>query len=130
MPGIPDYLEPYFPKVGMSVGQWRTDVLIPFIMEREGHICWVEGCYQNADDVHEGIITRGDVQGLKLPYRVLAHSPVNCIALCKAHHKYAPEREVVYHWMCETYGKELVDWWFLTIPFKINPIGCLMRGKK
>jgi len=119
---IPDWMQEYFPESG-SVPQWRTNVLIPFILERDG-VCWVEDCWVSASDVHEGVVTRGDVQGWsgkKKNLRIIIHNPINTIALCKEHHKYAPSRLEVLTWMVKEYGLWVLDW-FEELPFTYSPI--------
>lgn len=104
-----------------SITQWRMKVLIPFVMEREGFMCWVDACYINASDVHEGVVTRGMVQGWPIKQRLLAHNPLNCVALCKLHHKIAPSKQEVLDWMIQEYGKDLILWYFRGLPFKQFP---------
>ena len=126
---IPDYLKPYFPKPGQSLPKWRTNVLIPRVIERENGVCWVEDCWHNISDVHEGIITRGDVQGWANKYRILIHNPVNCIGLCKDCHRFYPERRDVLLWMVNEYGLWVLDW-YEKLPFKHNPISGLIEEAK
>ena len=116
---IPDWLQEYFPESG-SVPQWRTNVLTPFILERDD-VCWVEDCWLRPSDIHEGVVSRADVQGWKLKFRVMIHVPINCIALCKEHHKYAPDRKDVLLWSVKEYGAWVLDW-FEGLPFKHSPI--------
>lgn len=97
-------------------------------MERENYTCW--NCYKTAVDVHEGVVSRGMVQGWPIKQRLLVHSPLNTIALCKDCHKYTPDRKVVFDWMIQEYGKELVLWYFENLPFKVNPIEYLLKGIK
>jgi len=122
---VPDWMREFFPKAGTSLPKWRTDVLIPHVLEREG-VCWVEDCWKNPSDVHEGVVTRGDVQGWANKYRVQVHVPINCIALCKECHKYAPSRKEVILWAIEYYGLWVLDW-FEALPFTVNPIRGLIE---
>lgn len=124
---IPDWMEEFFPVKG-SVPQWRKNVLIPLVLERDG-VCWVEDCFLYPSDVHEGIVTRGDVQGWKGPkkkLRIVIHNPINCIALCKEHHKYAPSRKDVLIWSVKEYGLWVLDW-FEELPFKVHPIRGILQ---
>lgn len=115
---IPEWMQEYFPTKG-SVPQWRKNVLIPFVLERDT-VCWVEGCFKNVSDVHEGVVSRGDVQGWKLKNRVVIQVPINAIGLCRECHKYAPSRRDVLQWAIREYGEWVLDW-FEALPFKIYP---------
>ena len=120
---IPGWMQEYFPVKG-TVSQWRKNVLVPFVLEREDGICWVEDCWVRASDIHEGIVTRGDVQGWngkKKKLRIVIQCPINCVALCRGHHKYAPERKEILTWMTKEYGPWVIDW-FEALPFKVLPI--------
>lgn len=103
----------------------RCDV-VQIVLEREGSVCWVADCMCQACDVHEAIVTRGDVQGWKPAKRreVIFH-PFNCIALCKIHHNTADEPKAadVFDWMCGYYGRAEVTEWFaeLARQFKVVP---------
>lgn len=126
---VPRWLREFFPSASTSLPQWRTDVLIPHIIERD-RVCWVEGCWKNISDVHEGVLTRGDVQGWPNKYRVCVHVPINCIGLCKDDHKYAPDRRSVLLWMVNEYGMWVLDW-FEKLPFTVNPImGIIQEVRK
>ena len=109
---------------------WRNLVLRPFIFEREGGVCWVDGCYYTATDIHEAILSRQDVRGWKLKYRVLIHTPFNCIAVCKEHHKWIPRKEEVFEWMVNEYGIQVIEW-FNSLPFRgRNPVQGLIDGRE
>ena len=102
----------------------RAD-LIPIIVERDG-LCWVADCPNRIKDVHEAIVTRGDVQGWKPSKRreIIFH-PYNCIGLCDLHHNTENEPKAidVFNWMCGYYGREVVTVWFreLARQFKVVP---------
>lgn len=105
---------------------WRTNILIPYIFEREQYKCWVSGCYYKVSDCHESLITRGDVQGWQpQERRILIFHPVNCIGLCKAHHstELEPSKPEVFEWMCWYYGDEFVIDWLreISLEFKVVP---------
>jgi len=117
---IPDWLEEYFPKPGASikgVESWRNTVLRPFVFQREAGVCWVEECFFTATDLHEAIISRQDVRGWDTRRKVLIHTPFNCIAICKEHHKWIPGKEEVLKWMVNEYGLSVLEW-FDSLPFK------------
>jgi hypothetical protein len=121
---VPGWLQEYFPKSGTSLPQWRTNVLIPHVIEREG-VCWNKDCWKNVSDVHEGVVTRGDVQGWPNKYRVCVHVPINCVGLCKDCHKFSPSRKDVLLWAVDEYGLWVLDW-FEELPFKHSPIAGLI----
>jgi len=113
------------PKAGFAIS-WRTNILIPYILEREKYKCWVSGCYHKASDCHESLITRGDVQGWKpRARRILIFHSANCIGLCKKHHntELEPTKKEVFDWMIEYYGEEYVIDWLreISLEFKVIP---------
>lgn len=120
-----DWLQAYFPKEGYSikgVDSWRNTALRPFVFDRERWTCWVNGCYYTATDLHEAIISRQDVRGWSSKRKVLIHTPYNCIAVCKEHHRLIPDKEEVFKWMVDEYGFDVVEW-FDSLPFKgRNPV--------
>lgn len=111
------------PQLGFTL-QWRNRILVPYIHAREQYKC--KTCYRNSEHVHEGIITRGDVQGWKPKRRrVLIFHPANTVALCHIHHNTAlePSRLQVFDWSIDYYGKDFVYGWLESIAkeFKILP---------
>lgn len=114
----------YFPKIGdtwKGCDSWRSAILLPYIGLREWERCWVEYCTEKILTPHEGIVTRGDVQGwMPREKRVLIFTPYNCIALCHKHHntESEPKPTEVFEWMCQVYGKQNVIDWVLSLPFR------------
>lgn len=101
----------------------RSDLIIQ-VIEREQGKCWVKDCPNRARDVHEAIVTRGDVQGWKLAKRSEIFHPYNCIALCAQHHNtdLEPKSDVVYRWMVDRYGDGVRVWFEnLAKEFKVVP---------
>jgi len=70
-------------------------------------------------DMHEGIVSRRDVQGWKYPKNLLIMNEINCIPL---HHTCnidrPPSRQQVWDSQVEFYGKELVELWCYDLPWK------------
>lgn len=130
---IDEWLLSYFPTTRDKISgaeSWRNTVLRPFVFDREGFVCWVDGCYYTATDLHEAIISRQDVRGWDRKRKVLIHTPYNCIAICKEHHKNIPRKEDVFERMVNEYGISVVEW-FDSLPFKgRNPVQGLIDKRK
>lgn len=72
-------------------------------------------------DMHEGIVSRGDVQGWKRNKRHLIMVEVNCIPLhhdCNINHP--PSRQAVWDYQVEYYGDAVRDWYY-GLPWKAGP---------
>jgi len=118
------------PKTGTSINEWRSKVLIPYVVERENFVCWKPECYNRASDVHEALYSRNDVRGWDWNRKVLIHTPYNCIALCRDCHKNSiPDKEDVLDWMLDEYGIVVLDW-CEGLPFVINPLATLLERKR
>lgn len=73
--------------------------------------------------IHEGIVTRGDVQGWPKPRRLLIFHEYNCFVLCMDCHKNWGEvfpREKAWELSCERYGEQAVREWYENLPWKIG----------
>lgn len=113
----PPDLAHLFPVEGANLGAHRLKVKL-----------YLLGLGLGATDshLHEGMISRGEVQGWPKPRRVLIMTPINCVLISADENlglsgKYPPAREEVYTEKCAFYGKELVDRWLWSLPFKVPP---------
>lgn len=95
-------------------------------------ICLACGGQFTLFDVHHAICSRRDVQGCTwgrgTPYSnqvarlLLITNAMNCLPL---HHSCntdrPPSREAAWQYQMEFYGRELLERWYLSLPFKIGP---------
>lgn len=72
-------------------------------------------------ELHEGIVTRRDVQGWRYPEKAYIFSEYNCIWLRQECHINPPSRERVWEIQCARYGEKAVRGWYESLPFKSTP---------
>jgi len=110
-----------FPPPGRAV-QAQRDIMLPYVYERDGK-CFLAGC-PGFDPCtgHEGVVTRGDVQGWPKSERCLIHVFYNTVFLCSKHHntELEPSRLYIAKWMIARYGNDWIRW-LETLPFKQRP---------
>ena len=70
-------------------------------------------------DVHEGIVTRGDVQSWPESWKFLVFNIYNCSAVHRACHRHG-ERDFYWIIKCKMFGKEMMHKWYDNLPFKIE----------
>lgn len=110
----------------IDICNWRNDLTYHLTWEVREPKC--ESCgkdYQSGTffDLHEGIVTRGDVQGWSKRRRGLIFCEVNCFLLCRACHTNWGEvfpREKAWELSCERYGEEVMREWYEGLPWKIR----------
>jgi len=81
--------------------------------------------------MHEALLSRRDVQGWPLPWRVLINTPYNCVLLCRDCNlglagKCPPPRERVLTEHVHRYGMGVVRW-LRSLPFKSHPLRGLLE---
>ena len=112
-----------FPPPGRTVRAQR-EILLPYVYNRDGR-CWVPGCKGlGVCSAHEGIVTRGDVQGWDKGWRCLIHTVYNSVWLCHARHHETdlePSAMEIAEWMVEQYTRAELVRWLECLPFKQRP---------
>jgi len=102
------------------------------LLERDTHC---RGCgkplVQPLIHMHEGLISRGDVQGWPRKMRGQINVELNCVLLCPecnlgnaTHH--SPSRERVFSEHLELYGEDVLRW-LKSLPFKAHPLKGLIE---
>lgn len=70
-------------------------------------------------DVHEGIVTKGDIRGWKLAQRTLIFTEYNCVLLDHQHHlSHPPSRQAMWDLQVSRYGEEVMKEWYFGLPFR------------
>ncbi len=76
-------------------------------------------CSMDIFDLHEGIVSRGDVQGWSFEKRGLIFHEYNSFWLCRdCHQDHKLSREAAWELSCEWYGEELVKEWYESLPWR------------
>jgi hypothetical protein len=89
---------------------WRMDEKGCLLGER-GWNC--QRCGGRAEQLDEGIVTRGDMRGLSLKQRRLAFASCNLFLLCAdCNVNHAHDREGAWARACARYGEDAVREWY------------------
>lgn len=95
------------------------DFIFSYIRSR---ICMICGEPFSGFDLHHGILSRRDVQGWSRSKRKLIDVEMNLIPLHSTCHLHSPpSREAAWQYQLEFYSRELLEQWYLNLPFKIGP---------
>lgn len=117
---LPDTV--YFPDVSSWIPDTRLE-LYQLLMVEQNLKCTVCGEYLAPDelmDVHEAIVTRGDVQGWPKRWRSIIFCLGNCVVVHRHCHGHS-DREKTWVYKCSIYGKEEMQRWYDNLPFKVHP---------
>jgi hypothetical protein len=114
-------LAPLFPGIGADLKAHRA-ALGAYVMARDGQ-CWAKGCAGHYHSYMHEAIRRSAAQGWKRPWRILIHTPYNCLMLCDLHHETELEPSVmdVAEWMLAAYGPDYIAW-LDSLPFIAHPL--------
>lgn len=96
-----------------TIGQWRR-----VLFERSPR-CVV--CGSGANHLHEGVLTRGEVQGFSFPDRLRVFAECNCFPICQFCHKSPPPREWFFERSCNQFGEAVVRNWYASFGWKSPP---------
>lgn len=105
-----------------SVSNWRF-FLFYQINQNRGWGCECCNVWGHLDtyDLHEGIVSRGDVQGWPFEKRGLIFHEYNCFVVCReCHTEHKLSREDAWKLSCERYGEEAVREWYEGLPWKVG----------
>jgi hypothetical protein len=103
-----------------AVREWRARLGAHLLRTRPWRCDCCGEVFFNRVDVHEGIVTKGDVRGWRLPQRAWIFSEYNCILLLRAHH-HPLKRQFVWDLQCKRYGEAAMREWYESLPFKVLP---------
>ena len=71
-------------------------------------------------DPHEGIVTKGDVQGWPKPWRIIIINIYNTVLVHRDCHRHGL-REFFWEYKCELFGEDEIRKWYYSLPFKTFP---------
>jgi len=129
---VPDALAPFFPEVGADMAAHRRTLKMDYLVYRD-RCC--RGCREpflgRVAHMHEGILSKRDVQGWPREWRVLINVPYCCILLCRDCNlgladKHPPPRARVLTEHVHMYGPGVVRW-LRSLPFKSHPLRGLLE---
>lgn len=102
-----------------AIKQWR-DVLRVYLVKKRKFkcdYCGKELAVNTGFDLHEGILTRRDVQGAK--WKGLIFTEVNCFVVHpQCHLEIQNNREWAWETSCKRYGEKTVRDWYYGLPYK------------
>jgi len=130
---VPDALAPFFPEVGADMAEHRCMLKMDYLVHRD-RCCRAcgEPFLGRVAHMHEGILSRRDVQGWPKEWRVLIMTPFNCILINREANlgldgKSPPPRARVLAEHVHMYGPGVVHW-LRSLPFKSHPLRGLLKG--
>lgn len=71
-------------------------------------------------DVHECIVTKGDVQSWPDSWKFLINNLFNCVIAHRGCHQHG-NREKWWEYKCAIFGEEEMSKWYYSLPFKSPP---------
>ena len=102
-----------------TISKWRSRLFaeLPYCS-----VCWhLYGRQRLAAHLHEGIVTRGDCQGIPFPDRLRCFADVNSYPICAECHVSPPPREWFFRLACDKYGESDVRDWYSSFWWKVPP---------
>ena len=130
---VPDALAPFFPEVGADMATHRRMLKMDCLVRRD-RCCRAcgEPFLGRIAHMHEGILSKRDVQGWPVEWRVLINTPYCCVLLCRDCNlglagKHPPPRARVLAEHVHMYGPGVVRW-LRSLPFKSHPLRGLLEG--
>lgn len=106
------------------LNNWRENVKrnVDYIFYRyRPRLCMVCGYPFSVFDMHEGIVSRKDVQGWSKRNRHLIMTELNCIPLHHTCHLDSPpSRQDVWEYQKEFYGNAMLQLWYNELPWKLG----------
>jgi len=110
---------------GAALTEWRPNLkqkLNWVFGELRPRTCLVCGEPFGIFDMHEGILSRNDVRGWKGTKKLLIMSELNCLPLHHVcHMDRPPSREAAWEYQLGFYGRDLLEQWYYSLPWKIGP---------
>lgn len=71
-------------------------------------------------DIHEALVTKGNVQGWPKPWRIIIVNVYNCVLVHRSCHGHS-DSELVWKHKCDLFGENEVRKWYDSLPFKKHP---------
>lgn len=87
------------------------------LFEERGWEC--EFCGGRACDLHEGIVSRGDMMGLSGKQKVIAYATTNLFILCEiCNREHPPSKDWAWQRSCKRYGEPAMREWYGSLNLK------------
>jgi len=94
------------------------DVLAALLAHMQSYRCPVCGePLYDLTDIHEAIVTKGDVQSWPDSWKFLIFNLFNCIVVHRRCHKHG-NRQHWWDYKCVIFGREEMSRWYYSLPFK------------
>lgn len=68
-------------------------------------------------DIHEALVTKGQVRGWPGPWKIIIINRYNCVLVHRACHEHG-DRESVWVHKCELFGEDEIIKWYDSLPFR------------
>jgi len=101
---------------------WRQLLKAYLLSDRDFECRGCGGDLQDGAHMHEGIFSRGKVEGWPKRWRILIHCELNCVLLCaQCNMGVPPQPLTIWKEHCDRYGATTMLEWFDSLPFKQTP---------
>ena len=109
---IPD-LDDWAPDDRMALAELLTEM-------QEGKCPWCGLLLEGTVDVHEAIVTKGQTTSWPESWKFLINNLYNCFVVHRQCHRHG-FRQQWWDYKCEIFGREEMEKWYYSLPFK-NPL--------
>lgn len=69
-------------------------------------------------DMHEALVSKGDVQGWPKSWKVIIFNIFNCVLIHRHCHEEWPSREEMWKYKCTLFKEDEIKKWYYSLPFK------------
>lgn len=116
------YIPEGFPQPGAEYKKVQCDLAwdLEHLQDRKCFACGEPLLHGSMIDIHEAIVTKGDVQGWPNNWKIIIINKYNCVAVHRQCHQHGM-REQAWKAKCELFGKEEMEKWYYSLPWKIGP---------
>lgn len=113
----------YIPDIDQWAPEDRDDLfnILAYYQDYECLVC-KEALYGalNIVNVHECIVTKGDVQSWPDSWKFLINNLYNCVVVHQECHQHG-NRQKWWEYKCAIFGEEEMSKWYYSLPFKTTP---------
>jgi len=109
---------PGFPQPGDNEKEVKTILQDTLTIIQNGKCPVCRESLSGIIDLHEGLISKGDIQGWPKRWKVVIFNVMNCILVHRMCHISWPNRDKIYTYKCNHFGKYRVDKWYYSLPLK------------
>lgn len=112
------YFPKGFPRPGDDPLQVKSDVFWKLRVYQDAKCTVCQEYLTNPVDIHEALVTKGDIQGWPARWRIIIINPYNCVLVHRHCHAHG-DRESTWKLKCEQFGEDEIIKWYESLPFRV-----------